>query len=149
MNLILIGNDIDNFALDIWKANTNYTVLNKSPSVWSKLFKNYINDRDVIVVTTNDQFVNKDINDVIEFMNKNKFIPILIADNSKSIENNIYTALSDEIPSTLLYTKNKENKDYDELIKISQGYLLGKGIIENDNKTLRTSRKRKKSTTKK
>lgn len=149
MNLILIGNDIDNFALDIWKANTNYTVLNKSPSVWSKLFKNYINDRDVIVVTTNDQFVNKDINDVIEFMNKNKFIPILIADNSKSIENNIYTALSDEIPSTLLYTKNKENKDYDELIKISQGYLLGKGIIENGNKTLRTPRKRKKSTTKK
>lgn len=149
MNLILIGNDIDNFALDIWKANTNYTVLNKSPSIWSKLFKNYINDRDVIVVTTNDQFVNKDINDVIEFMNKNKFIPILIADNSKSIENNIYTALSDEIPSTLLYTKNKENKDYDELIKISQGYLLGKGIIENGNKTLRTPRKRKKSTTKK
>lgn len=149
MNLILIGNDIDNFALDIWKANTNYTVLNKSPSLWSKLFKNYINNRDVIVVTTNDQFVNKDINDVIEFMNKNKFIPILIADNSKSIENNIYTALSDEIPSTLLYTKNKENKDYDELIKISQGYLLGKGIIENDNKTLRTPRKRKKSTTKK
>lgn len=149
MNLILIGNDIDNFALDIWKANTNYTVLNKSPSVWSKLFKNYINNRDVIVVTTNDQFVNKDINDVIEFMNKNKFIPILIADNSKSIETNIYTALSDEIPSTLLYTKNKENKDYDELIKISQGYLLGKGIIENGNKTLRTPRKRKKSTTKK
>lgn len=149
MNLILIGNDVDNFALDIWKANTNYTVLNKSPSVWSKLFKNYINNRDVIVVTTNDQFVNKDINDVIEFMNKNKFIPILIADNSKSIENNIYTALSDEIPSTLLYTKNKENKDYDELIKISQGYLLGKGIIENGNKTLRTPRKRKKSTTKK
>lgn len=149
MNLILIGNDIDNFALDIWKANTNYTVLNKSPSVWSKLFKNYINDRDVIVVTTNDQFVDKDINDVVEFMNKNKFIPILIADNSKSIENNIYTALSDEIPSTLLYTKNKENKDYDELIKISQGYLLGKGIIENGNKTLRTPRKRKKSTTKK
>lgn len=149
MNLILIGNDIDNFALDIWKANTNYTVLNKSPSVWSNLFKNYINNRDVIVVTTNDQFVNRDINDVIEFMNKNKFIPILIADNSKSIENNIYTALSDEIPSTLLYTKNKENKDYDELIKISQGYLLGKGIIENGNKTLRTPRKRKKSTTKK
>lgn len=149
MNLILIGNDVDNFALDIWKANTNYTVLNKSPSVWSKLFKNYINNRDVIVVTTNDQFVNKDINDVIEFMNKNKFIPILIADNSKSIENNIYIALSDEIPSTLLYTKNKENKDYNELIKISQGYLLGKGIIENGNKTLRTPRKRKKSTTKK
>ena len=101
------------------------------------------------MVTTNDQFTDKDINDVIEFMIKNNFIPILIADNSKSIENNMYTALTDDIPSALLYTKNKENKDYDELIKISQGYLLGKGIIENGDKTLRTPRKRKKSIIKK
>lgn len=149
MNLILIGNEIDDFALDIWKANTNYTILNKNPYVWSKLFKNYISNRDVIVVTTNEQFMDKNINDVIEFMHKNNFIPILIADNPKSIENNIYTALCDEIPSALLYTRNKEKKDYDELIKISQGYLLGKGIIDNGNKTLRTSKKRKKSTIKK
>lgn len=149
MNLILMGNNIDEFALDMWKANTNYTILNKSPYIWSKLFTDYIHNKDVIVVTTSEQFVNKNINDVIEFMNKNNFIPILIADDSKSIENNMYTALTDEIPSTLLYTKNKENKDYDELIKISQGYLLGKGIIENGNKTLRTPRKRKKSASKK
>ena len=149
MNLMIIGNDTDNIALDIWKGNTNYTVLNQSPYVWSNDFKKFIKDRPVIVSTTSEQFVEKNINDVIEFMIKNEFIPILIADNKKAIENNIYTALSDSILSSLLYIKNKENKDYDELIKRTQGYLLGKGIIENGNKTLRTPRKRKKSTTEK
>ena len=149
MNLIIIGNDTDNIALDIWKGNTNYTVLNQSPYVWSNDFKKFIKDRPVIVSTTSEQFVEKNINDVIEFMIKNEFIPILIADNKKAIENNIYTALSDSILSSLLYIKNKENKDYDELIKRTQGYLLGKGIIENGNKTLRTPRKRKKSATEK
>lgn len=149
MNLMIIGNDTDNIALDIWKGNTNYTVLNQSPYVWSNDFKKFIKDRPVVVSTTSEQFVEKNINDVIEFMIKNEFIPILIADNKKAIENNIYTALSDSILSSLLYIKNKENKDYDELIKRTQGYLLGKGIIENGNKTLRTPRKRKKSTTEK
>lgn len=149
MNLMIIGNDTDNIALDIWKGNTNYTVLNQSPYVWSNDFKKFIKDRPVIVSTTSEQFVEKNINDVIEFMIKNEFIPILIADNKKAIENNIYTALSDSILSSLLYIKNKENKDYGELIKRTQGYLLGKGIIENGNKTLRTPRKRKKSTTEK
>lgn len=149
MNLIIIGNDTDNIALDIWKGNTNYTVLNQSPYVWSNDFKKFIKDRPVIVSTTSEQFVEKNINDVIEFMIKNEFIPILIADDKKAIENNIYTALSDSILSSLLYIRNKENKDYDELIKRTQGYLLGKGIIENGNKTLRTPRKRKKSATEK
>ena len=147
MNLIVIGNDVDSIALDIWKANTNYTVLNKNPYVWSKQFLKFIENRPVIVATTSEQFTTKGINDVLDFMLKYEFIPIIIADNKKTIENNIYTGLSDEIPSALLWTKNKQNKDYDELIKISQGYLLGKGIIKNDNKTLRTSRKRKKSAT--
>lgn len=149
MNLMLIGNDIDKIALEIWKANTNYTILNKSPNVWNKLFTKYIYKRDVIVVTTSEQFVSKNINDVIDFMNKYDFIPVLVADSNKSIENNLYTGLTDEIPSTLLYIKNEKNKDYDEFVKISQGYLLGKGIIENENKTIRTSKKRKRTSAKK
>lgn len=149
MNLMLIGNNIDNIALDIWKANTNYTILNQSPCVWGKSFKEYIKNRSVIVVTTSEQFEDKNVNDVIEFMLKYDFIPVLIADNKNALENIIYTTLEEYIPSALLYTKNKENKDYDELIKISQGYLLGKGIINNGNKTLRTPRKRKKSSSKK
>lgn len=147
MNLILIGNDIDAVALDIWKANTNYTVLNQSPYVWNKQFTNFIENRPVIVVTTAEQFQSKQINETLDFMIDLKFIPIFIADNKTSIENKMYTALIDEIPSAVLWIKNKENKNYNELIKISQGYLLGKGIIKNDNKTLRTPRKRKKSTT--
>ena len=51
------------------------------------------------------------------------------------------------MPNAVLYIHNKQNKDYNELIKITQGYLLGKGIIQNDNKTLRTPRKRKTKTT--
>lgn len=149
MNLILIGNDIDELALDVWRANTNYTVLNKSPYVWGKEFGKFITNRPVIVVTTADQFVEKNINDVIDFFNDKEFIPVLVADNDKSIERNIYTALMDDIPSALLYTKNEKNKDYDELVRIAQGYLLGKGIIQNGNKTVRTPRKRKKSTTQK
>lgn len=148
MNLIIIGNNVDSIALDIWKANTNYTVLNQNPYVWSKQFLKFIENRPVIVSTTSEQFVTKNINDVLDFMLKNEFIPIIIADNKKSIENNIYIGLSEEIPSALLWTRNKQNKDYNELIKISQGYLLGKGIVKNGNKTLRTSRKRKKPTPK-
>ena len=149
MNLILIGNDIDELALDVWRANTNYTVLNQSPFVWGKDFSKFIQNRPVIVVTTSDQFVDRNINDVIELFTDKEFIPIIVADSDKAIERNIYTALSDDIPSALLYTKNEKNKDYNELLRISQGYLLGKGIIQNGDKTIRTSRKRKKSSTQK
>ena len=148
MNLIVVGVDVDSVAMDIWKANTNYTVLNQSPYVWHKSFLKYIKDRPVIVATTSDQFLNKNIDDVAKFMIDNQFIPVFVAKNKKAIENNMYTGLSESIPSTLLYIKNKQNKDYDEFIKISQGYLMGKGIINND-KTLRTPRKRKTTASKK
>ena len=75
-------------------------------------------------------------------------IPILIADNETSFENTMYIALFDEIPNTVLYTRNKEQKDYGEFIKIAQGYLLGKGIEDND-RTIRTPKKRKRTTSKK
>lgn len=148
MNLIVIGNDVDDIAMDIWRGNTNYVVLNNCPCLWNKDFLKYIKNKNVIVSATAAQVVTKTINEVIEFLTTHDFVPILIADDKKSIENNIYTGLSSEIPSTLLYTKNKENKDYNELLKITQGYLLGKGII-NDNNTLRTPRKRKRTTAKK
>ena len=148
MNLILIGNYIDTFAMDIWKANTNYTVLNQSPYVWDKKFIKFIKNRPVIVVTTAQQFLNKSINDVLEFLTTHEFIPIIIADNKDAIENNIYTALSSEIKSAVLYTRNENNKDYEKLIKIAQGYLLGKGIIEDDNTTLRTPEEGEGTTTK-
>lgn len=149
MNLIIIGDDTDKIAMTIWKANTNYTVLNNNPCLWNKQFIKYIENKNVIVSTTAEQFVYKNINDVLDYFISYDFIPILIASSKDSIETNMYTALSDDIPSAVLYVGNEKTKDYDKLIKISQDYLLGKGIIQNDNKTLRTPRKRKTKTTRK
>ena len=147
MNLIIIGDDIEKIAMEIWKANTNYVILHKNPNVWSSEFIKYIKDKSVIVCTTAEQFEQKEINETLELFINNDFIPVLIANDKNSIESKMYTAMEDDIPSTVLYIQNKQNKDYNELIKITQGYLLGKGIIQNDNKTLRTPRKRKTKTT--
>lgn len=146
MNLVIIGRDVDSVAMDIWKANTNYTILNKNPDMFSKQFASFIKGRPTIAVIEREQIETKPVNDVIELMLKLDFIPILIADNKTSVEHNMYTYLWEYIPSALLYVKNEKKTEYDKLVKIAQGYLLGKGIILNDNKTLRTSRKRKKST---
>lgn len=149
MNLILIGNDTDSIALDIWKGNTNYMVLNKDPQIFSKQYALFTKNKEVIVSTTAAQFETKPINNVIETFKKLNFIPIFISKGEKDIVNNMYAVMKDEIPSSVLYIKNKANKDYDELIKIARGYLLGKGIIENGDKTIRTPRKRKTTTSKK
>ena len=79
MNLIIIGNDVDEIAMDIWRGNTNYTVLNKSPYIWSKQYADFVKDKDVIVSTTSEQFENKTINETIEILNERNFIPILIS----------------------------------------------------------------------
>lgn len=148
MNLIIIGENTESIAMDIWKGNTNFTVLNKSPYLFNKQFLKFIKNKPVIISTTAEQFEQKPINDVVEFFIKNKFIPIFISNNKKSIERKMHTAIEELIPSALLYTRNKENKDYDILIKTTQEYLIGKGIIENGNKTVRTSRKRKRTSAK-
>ena len=148
MNLLIIGNNVDSVALEIWKGNTNYTVLNNA-YVWCDDFVKYAKkQKQLIVASTADQFKNRPINDVIEFLSKHNFIPVFVADNKKSFENTMYTALVDEIPDTILYTKNKMNKDYNEFINITKGYLLGKGLTENGNKTISTPRKRKRTTSK-
>lgn len=149
MNLVIIGTDVDDIAMDIWKANTNYTILNKNPDMFSGEFKKFIKNRPTISVIERSQIETKQINDVIELFLKLNFIPILIADSKTSIEHTMYTTLDEYIPSALLYTKNKKREGYNKLLEIAQGYLLGKGIILNDNQTLRTSRKRKTATSKK
>lgn len=142
MNLLIIGNDVDSYALDMWKNNTNYIVINKNPNLWSKEFDKYCKNKKVIAVTTTKQFQEKDINSTIDLMLNKKFIPILIADNKESFEVKMYYALEEEIPETVLYIKNEKNKDYKELINLTKQYLLGKGIIRND-RTIRASKERK------
>lgn len=146
MNLIIIGNETDEIAMDIWKGNTNYTVLNKSPYIWSKQYADFVKNKDVIVSTTAEQFENKTINDTIDILKERKFIPILISDSEDDMPSLMYGVLKDENPDTIWYMKNEKKVDYDELVKTAQGYLLGKGLYDN---TIRTSRERKKSTAKK
>lgn len=138
MNLIIIGDDVDKIAKDIWKANTNYYIINQSPYVFDKRFIKFIKNKRVIVCTTVEQFADKDFNTVVDFMNDNKFIPIFVTDSNETIENRIYIAIDDYVENCVLYLKNKKNEDYDNLIKICGDYLLGKGLINNDT-TLRTS----------
>ena len=149
MNLLVIGNDVDDIALDIWKGNTNYYVMNKA-YLWCEEFTKYIKKHpNVIVSSTKEQFADKDINTTLEFLLKYNFIPVLVADDKNSFENIMYTAFVDDIPNTILYIKNKENKDYNEFIRIGRDYLLGKGLIDKNDKTISTPRKRKRTTTKK
>ena len=144
MNLIIIGNETDEIAMDIWRGNTNYMVLNKSPYIWSKNYADFVKDKAVIVSTTSEQFENRTINDTIEILKSRNFIPILISDKEDDMPSLMYSVLKDENLNTLWYMKNKKKIDYDELIKTAQGYLLGKGLYDN---AIRTPRKRKKSTT--
>ena len=146
MNLIIIGNDVDEIAMDIWRGNTNYTVLNKSPYIWSKQYADFVKDKDVIVSTTSEQFENKTINETIEILNERNFIPILISDAEEDMPSLMYSVLKDENPNTIWYMKNKKKVDYKELIKTAQGYLLGKGLYDN---TIRTSEERERPASKK
>lgn len=147
MNLVLIGNDVDNIALDIWKGNTNFTVLNKNPYLWGTNFLTYIDGKEVIVTTNDEQFKTKTTNQFIEYMEKYNFIPIFIADNKDDFVNLMYTAVNEILQDAILYTRNEKNEEYDVFIKITREYLFKRK--EDNDKTVRTPRKRKTSTTKK
>lgn len=147
MNLVVIGNDTDDIALDIWKGNTNYTVLNQNPYLWGKNLLEYISNKDVIISTTADQFEVVEINDFLEYMHEHKFIPIFIADDEEDFVNKMYIAIHDILQDAVLFIRNEQNEGYTELIKIAREYLIKRN--ESDGKTIRTSRKRKTSSSKK
>lgn len=147
MNLVVIGDNVDSIALDIWKGNTNYTVLNQNPYLWGKCFIDYIQGKDVIVSTSAEQFEEKTINQFLEYMLKYDFIPIFIAENSDDIVNLMYTAVNEILQDAVLFTKNEKNEGYEELLKITRDYLFKRK--EKDDKTVRAPRKRKTSSTKK
>lgn len=147
MNLVIIGNDVDDIAMDIWKGNTNFTVLNKNPYLWGENFLSYIDGKEVIVTTNDEQFKSKTTNQFLEYMEKHNFIPIFIADDKDDFVNLMYTAVNEILQDAILYTRNEKNEEYDIFIKMTREYLF-KRKESNDN-TVRTPRKRKTSTTKK
>ena len=147
MNLVIIGNDVDDIAMDIWKGNTNFTELNKNPYLWGENFLNYIDGKEVIVTTNDEQFKSKTTNQFLEYMEKHNFIPIFIADNKDDFVNLMYTAVNEILQDAILYTRNAKNEEYDIFIKMTREYLFKRK--ENNDKTVRTPRKRKTSTSKK
>ena len=147
MNLVVIGNNTDDICMDIWKGNTNYTVLNQNPYLWGRNFLDYISNRDVIVSTNAEQFETKSINDFIEHMTKHNFIPIFISDEDDDFVSKMYSAVNDILQDAILYKRNEKNEEYDILLKITTGYLFKRK--ESDDKTIRAPRKGEASSNKK
>lgn len=139
MNLLIVGKDVDDLALKVWEANTNYTVLNMSPYLWGKDFnKFYKKHNELIVTSTADQFISNGVNEFIGLMKKYEFIPIFIAEDKDAIERVMHTNVEEVLPYSILYMGSRKCDKYPELIKILQGYLLGKGFENGDN-TVSTS----------
>lgn len=140
MNLLIIGQDIDDIALKAWEANTNYTVLNMSPYLWGKDFKKfYKKHKELIVTSTAEQFLINGVDEFIELMQKYEFIPIFIADDKDAIERVMHTNVEEVLPYSILYMGTKTCDKYSELISILQGYITGKGFVENGNNIIPTS----------
>ena len=110
MNLLLIGNDVDDIALDIWKGNTNFAVLNKNPYLWGTNFLDYIENKEVIVTTTDEQFKTKTTNQFLEYIDKHNFIPIFIADTKDDFVNLMYSAINEIAQDSILYLRNEKNE---------------------------------------
>lgn len=146
-NIIVIGEDVDDIAMDLWKMNTNYTVLNSNPYLWSGIFRRFIDHRPVIVATNHYQFKQHDINSVLSKLQELDFVPVLISDNEKDFVNEMYTVLNDTVEGTVLWKRNNEKKDYNELLSEIKPYLFERQ--ESDDTVIPTPKTRKRSTTKK
>lgn len=134
MNILIIGKDVDGIAMDAWKANTNYTVLNMSPYLWGKDFKKfYKKHKELIITSTADQFLAKGVDDFIELMKEYEMIPIFIAEDKDAMERVMHTNVEEILPYSILYMGSKNCEKYPELISIIQGYLIGKGFDNGDN----------------
>lgn len=144
MNLLIVGDDVQDIAMEIWKTNTNYAVVNNSRCLWDKEFINYIKNKNVIVTTTKEQFECVNANEFLMYLEKYEFIPIFIAKDKDDFVCNMYTLIDDTVPEAVLFIRNENNEGYIELIKISTEYLF-KRKKSNGDKTLRTPRKRKAS----
>lgn len=149
MNIILIGNNLREIGRDIWECNKEFSII-EILDITNKNFIDYIKNKKVILLADSSQFVTFPINDLLDYFNKHKLIPVFIADNEKSFEVRMYYTLAREIQDSLLYIHNEKHEkteNYKELIDIIKGYLFNKGLI--DDKFIRTSNRRTKKVTNK
>lgn len=128
MNLLMIGHDIDDLAKKVWVANTNYTIINMSPNMWGKEFAQlYKKTQDLIVVSTEYQFVAKGIDDFVELVTKYNFVPVFVTDDKSHIIRCMHTAVEDLLPEAVLFMGDETSERYPELIAMLQELLKMKG----------------------
>lgn len=140
MNLLLIGECIDGLAMEVWQANTNYTVLNMSPYLWGKDFqKFYKKHKDLIITTTCEQFKSHGVEEFVDLMEQYEFIPAFISDDKDGFERIMHTNVEEILPYSIFFMGNRFTKEYEELVDILQGYILGKGFIKNGDNTVPAS----------
>lgn len=149
MNILIIGNDVDELALKVWKANTNYTVLNMSPYLWGKDFeKFYKKHKELIITSTTDQFESHGVDEFISLMEKYEFIPAFISEDKTGFERIMHTNVEEVLPYSILFMGNRKTKEFEELINILQGYITGKGFLENGDNIVSASREGERTTAK-
>lgn len=134
MNLLIIGNDVDELAKEVWTANTNYTVLNMSPYLWGKEFKKFHKShKDLIITSTAGQFLQNGIDDFVNLMNEYDFQPVFIAEDKESIERLMHTNVEETLPYSVLFMGARNTEEYKDLVSMLKGYISGKGFMDGDN----------------
>lgn len=134
MNLLIIGNDVDDLAKEVWTANTNYMVLNMSPYLWGKEFKKFHKKHpELIITSTAGQFLQNGVDDFVNLMNEHNFQPVFIAEGKDSIERVMHTNVEEILPYSVLFMGARNTKEYTNLVNTLKGYISGKGFMDGDN----------------
>lgn len=125
MNLMVVGKDVDNIVLDIHKYRASkYYVLTNIHKLGDWEFRSFIKGNDTIFVVDPSVIESYSINYIIDFCERYEVGITLVGEGSGCIEENIYYNLVTRFPSSIIYwQRNKENKDYDELIEGSVAIL--------------------------
>jgi hypothetical protein len=148
MNLLIIGTDVDELAMKVWQANTNYTVLNMSPPLWGKDFKKfYKSHKKLIITSTAGQFLARGVDEFVDLMCEYQLTPIFIAKDKDAIERVMHTNVEETLPYSVIYIGDEHSEKYPELITLLQEYITGKGFITNGNNTISTPREREGTST--
>lgn len=134
MNLLIIGKDVDDLAKDVWKANTNYMIVNMSPPMWGKEFKKFHKKHKELIITSDaGQFLTHSVDDFVELMMEHEMIPVFVAEDKDAIERVMHTNVEEIIPASVLFMGNREKEEYIEFKRMLRGILLGKGFTDGDN----------------
>lgn len=146
MNLFIIGDDIHEIVMDIWRKNTNFTVIGCT-DISNKQFLTYIKDRHFILEGSVDQFKNKitEVDAFLDFCDKYTCIPIFVKStkNEDSFEELMFTNVKNFIKSSALYYRGDDvdGKGLKALKDMCFNYTINKGLY--DDTVVRTPKTRK------